>query len=322
MSVSTISLPGGSLSISFISSQSRSSIFSISSLKSSTATAINVIPDTVLGGTRTTSVSSISSSQSPPILTSTLPNGSASIIYDSRLQSSLTSSPPTTSVIDNSHFQSSSTTSAISSPYIASTLIISTPTPILGGSLSEGAKAGIAVGVIISALFVIGSVFLIWRRRNHRKNGRVNLEEPGPIFTSPEVVEKPHELDGEEILELDSSMLYQPAEIDGTAAATASNQGSVQNSVIVPKSDQETPTLPEAILEKRGTETRNSSQRQRSPGREAKTQAEMDEIDRLEEEKRRIDEMIADAERLEILRKQRSAIQDRIRQAKKGSTGR
>lgn len=250
----------------------------------------------------TTSVSSISSSQSQSSLTSSLLNGSGS-------------------TIDDSHLQPSSTYSATSYPNLVSTPITSTPTPTPNGSHSEGTKAGIAVGVVITALLVIGSVYLIWRRRNHRKNGRVNsIEEPGLILTSPEVVERPHELDGEGIPELDSSMIYQPAEIDGTAAATISNQGNVQNSVIVPKSDQLTPTLPEAIFEKSGIETRNSSRSQRSPGREAKTQAEMDEIDRLEKEKSRIDEMYA--ERLKELRMESSAIQDRIRQAKEGSARR
>lgn len=115
-------------------------------------------------------------------------------------------------------------------------------------------------------------------------------------------------------------MLYQPAEIDGAAVATASSHGSAQNSTIVPKKDQETPLLPETIHENRDRRTRNSSGRRPSPGRETKPRAEIDEINRLEEEEQRIDEVIADAERLDKLRKGRLAIRDRIKQAKQGST--
>lgn len=127
-------------------------------------------------------------------------------------------------------------------------------------------------------------------------------------------------MDGQAILELDGSMNNQPAEIEGAAVASATSHGSAQNPTIVPRNDQESPLLQEAIHENKGRQTRNISGRRSSPGRETKPRAEMDEIKRLEEEEQRIEEVIADAERLNRLRSGRLAIQDRIKKAKERST--
>ena len=135
-------------------------------------------------------------------------------------------------------------------------------------------------------------------------------------------------MDGEEVLELDGSMLHSPAEIDGPEAAIASTKTNIQKSTIASKSSQESHPLPEAIDENRGPQQPNSAGKQAPSARETKPKpkpkprARTDELSRLEEEERRIGKMIADAEGLERMRKEYSAIQDRIRQGKEGFTAR
>ncbi|MCJ1429167.1 hypothetical protein MMC29_007080 [Sticta canariensis] len=237
----------------------------------------------------------------------------------------ITLTPTTLTPITSTSITSTPITSTpITSTSITLTPITSTPTTTTSTvphvrKLSKGARSGIGVGVIGFLFLVV--IAIVWYRQFHRKKaGHDSTTSEGheASFSKLEIAERSHELDGEEILELGGSMLHSPAEVDGTEAATASSQTEVQTSTIATKSDQESQLLPEAIHESRG----NSVGRKASPGKETQIQAKMNELNRLEEEERRIDEMIADAERLERLRKERLAIQDRIKQAKAESTAR
>lgn len=215
-----------------------------------------------------------------------------------------------------------------------------------GDDLSAGAEAAIALGVILFVLLVIGGIFLI---RRIRRPGSAQLDMA--VLNLGEVITDPNPKPKSKMKKLKISAFFSHGGTSGanqsliglgqdkagsqlqpSIGGTAQEVGTITQKRLALNDLKTIQTNYRSVDEEGLRRTTFSSQPQEPSTIFAPTPIEShsphlqklansEDIAQLENEAKRIDEQIVDAERLQQLRNERLIIQNRLREARRASLG-